>query len=114
MQAAPFWQVGETREEALRLTGLLEDWDLFRQWVSGLDKRFTHLKKLVKTGRATDRSKLGRELIEAWTNHAGDRSRLYGCVESLGQGISFRIIHWIRQCDYRIQPDPAVLVLFPD
>jgi hypothetical protein len=110
----PYWQMDGRRETAYGLDNLTEDWSDFVEWVNGLPDRFVQLKALARSGRATDRTALGRELLDAWQAHRGDENQVGMAVDALADGLVWRVVQWGKANDYQPPPDPAELVLFGD
>lgn len=109
---APFWRLDGKCEQAFGLEGLLYDWDAFVAWVKGLPERYVQLKAFAQTGRTTNRTALGHELLDAWEKHPGQRHPVGTAVDSLADGIVWRVVRWARANDYQPPHDPGELVLF--
>lgn len=110
----PYWLLDNKQELAPALANLIHFWDEFREWVESLPGDYPLLKAFARTGRTNQRNRMGMELADAWLQTPSESDDVNEAVESLVNGISWRVISWGRAHNGSPGLDSAELILFPD
>jgi hypothetical protein len=111
---APYWTWDHQHQFASFLDDLIDNWPAFTAWVATLPDSFVRLKILAGSAQVEQRTELGRELLDAWKSFPDQKPSTRAAVESLADGIIWRVIQWARAHDFDPPPDPARLVLFEE